>query len=284
MNRAARASATLTGTSQVRRREAGMTDVHPLAPGHGGTTVRFLGHSTFSLDLGAATVLTDPVLRSRVLFLRRTAARPAPPPRPPTVVLVSHLHHDHLDLPSLAGWALQSVLLVPRGSERLFRRHGFSHAVPLGPGEAHRVGELTVTATPARHSGRREPFGPTAEAVGYVLEARGHRVYFAGDTDLFASMRGLGAPLDLALLPVWGWGPRLGAGHLDPVRAAEAVARLRPRVAIPMHWGSLGVIGHWQRPARRRAPARAFAAEVRRRGLPTDVRVLAPGTGLTLVD
>ena len=51
-----------------------------------------------------------------------------------------------------------------------------------------------------------------------------------------------------------------------------------------MHWGSLGVIGHWQRPARRRAPARAFAAEVGRRGLPTDVRVLAPGTGLTLVD
>ena len=107
-----------------------MTDVHAAAPRHGGTTVRFLGHSTFELDLGVATVLTDPVLRHRVLFLRRTASRPAPPPRPPTVVLVSHLHHDHLDLPSLAGWALQSVLIVPRGSQRLFRRHGFSHAVP----------------------------------------------------------------------------------------------------------------------------------------------------------
>jgi L-ascorbate metabolism protein UlaG (beta-lactamase superfamily) len=251
---------------------------------HGGTTVRFLGHSTFELDLGVATVLTDPVLRHRVLFLRRTASRPAPPARRPTVVLVSHLHHDHLDVPSLADWARQSVLVVPRGSERLFRRHGFSHAVPLGAGELHRVGGLTVTATPARHSGRREPFGPTAEAVGYLLEARGHRVYFAGDTDLFPQMRGLGAPLDLALLPVWGWGPRLGPGHLDPVRAADAVERLRPRVAIPMHWGSLGMIGHWQRQARRWAPARAFAAEVRRRGLPTDVRVLAPGTGLTRVD
>jgi len=261
-----------------------MTDVRAPTPRHGGTAVRFLGHSTFALDLGVATVLTDPVLRQRLLFLRRTASRPAPPPRRPTVVLVSHLHHDHLDLPSLAGWALQSVLIVPRGSQRLFRRHGFSHAVPLGAGDVHRVGELTVTATPARHSGRREPFGPTAEAVGYLLETRGHRVYFAGDTDLFPQMRGLGAPLDLALLPVWGWGPRLGSGHLDPVRAAEAVARLQPRVAIPMHWGSLGVIGHWQRQARRRAPARAFAAEVRRRGLPTDVRVLAPGTGVTLVD
>mgnify|MGYP003942199099 CR=1 FL=1 len=68
-------------------------------------------------------------------------------------------------------------------------------------------------------------------------------------------MRGLGAPLDLALLPVWGWGPRLGSGHLDPARAVDAVARLRPRVAIPMHWGSFGVYGHVQGEARRRAPA-----------------------------
>jgi len=156
--------------------------------------------------------------------------------------------------------------------------------VPLSAGESHRVGGLTVTATPARHSGRREPFGPTAEALGFLLEGGGRRVYFAGDTDLFPEMRGLGAPLDLALVPVWGWGPRLGSGHLDPGRAADAVARLRPRVAIPMHWGSFGVYGHLQGEARRRAPARRFAAEVGRRGLDTEVRVLAPGTGLTHID
>ena len=218
------------------------------------------------------------------MFLRRTGTRPAPPRPRPTVVLVSHLHHDHFDVPSLAGWGLGSVIVVPQGSQRLFRRHGFPDVVPLSAGESHRVGELTVTATPARHSGRREPFGPTAEALGYLLEARGHGSTSPATPTCSPQMRGLGAPLDLALLPVWGWGPRLGSGHLDPVRAADAVARLRPRVAIPMHWGSLGVIGHWQRQARRRAPARAFAAEVRRRGLATDVRVLAPGTGLTHVD
>ena len=64
---------------------------------------------------GSATVLTDPVLRHRVMFLRRTGTRPAPPRPRPTVVLVSHLHHDHFDLPSLAGWALGSVIVVPRG-------------------------------------------------------------------------------------------------------------------------------------------------------------------------
>ena len=97
-------------------------------------------------------------------------------------------------------------------------------------------------------------------------------------------MRGLRAARRGAAAGV-GLGPaRSGSGHLDPGRAADAVARLRPRVAIPMHWGSFGVYGHVQGDARRRAPARRFAAEVRRRGLDTEVRVLAPGTGLTHID
>jgi hypothetical protein len=78
--------------------------------------------------------------------------------------------------------------------------------------------------------------------MGHVLEACGTRVYASGDTDLFDGMSALG-PLDVALLPVWGWGPTLGPGHLDPARAALAVERLRPRVAVPVHWGSLALTG-----------------------------------------
>ena len=81
---------------------------------------------------------------------------------------------------------------------------------------------------------------PQAQAMGHVLEAGGTRVYASGDTDLFDGMGALG-PLDVALLPVWGWGPTLGPGHLDPARAAVAVERLRPRVVVPVHWGSLAV-------------------------------------------
>jgi L-ascorbate metabolism protein UlaG (beta-lactamase superfamily) len=62
-------------------------------------------------------------------------------------------------------------------------------------------------------------------------------VYFAGDTDLFEGMGAL-APVDLALVPIWGWGPTIGAGHLDPQRAAEAVAQLGARTAVPIHWGT----------------------------------------------
>ena len=63
-------------------------------------------------------------------------------------------------------------------------------------------------------------------------------IYFAGDTDLFDGMSELG-PVDVGLIPIWGWGPGLGGGgHLDPARAAEAVARIEPGLVIPIHWGT----------------------------------------------
>ena len=78
--------------------------------------------------------------------------------------------------------------------------------------------------------------GRPADALGYVIAGGGRRVYFAGDTELFEEMSEL-RPIDLALLPVWGWGPSLNPGHLDPAGAARALALLRPRVAVPIHWG-----------------------------------------------
>ena len=102
-----------------------MSDGPAAAPRHGGATVRFLGHATFELDLGVATACSPTrSCATALLFLRRDRRpRPVPPGRGPPdgAVLVSHLHHDHLDLPLLSrlGPAVGS-LLVPRGSERFF--------------------------------------------------------------------------------------------------------------------------------------------------------------------
>lgn len=243
----------------------------------------FLGHSTVLLDLDGVRVLTDPVLRGRLTFLRRVAAPVAPADHADVdVVVLSHLHHDHCDLRSLALLGRDVRLVAPDGAGDFLRRRGFRQVVTLKAGESHTVGALTVTATPAVHDGRREPFGPRAVAVGYLIGSARSAVYFAGDTDLFAGMRDLSPDLDLALIPVWGWGPNLGPGHLDPQRAAEAVALLRPRRAVPIHWGTLFPYGLrvFYRD-RLREPARAFAAAVAARELPTEVRVLAPGSGLT---
>jgi L-ascorbate metabolism protein UlaG (beta-lactamase superfamily) len=144
-------------------------------------------------------------------------------------------------------------------------------------------GPVTVRAVPAVHSGTRPLSGPRGEAIGFLVSSRERTVYFAGDTDLFDGMHDLGdSGIDVALLPVWGWGPRLGPGHLDPTRAAEAVARLRPRVAIPIHWGTLWPMAMRWRRHRLSEPPLQLADEVRRRNLPVRVVILAPGEALEL--
>jgi L-ascorbate metabolism protein UlaG (beta-lactamase superfamily) len=138
----------------------------------------------------------------------------------------------------------------------------------------------------AEHSGHRWgprlTHGPATESLGHLLEGPEGTVYASGDTDLFDGMHALGQrDIDVALLPVWGWGPNLGPGHLDPVSAAEAVARLRPRMAVPVHWGTLAVAGARLLPRMRRLlvdPPRAFATEVAARELDTHVVVTEPGS------
>ncbi len=147
-------------------------------------------------------------------------------------------------------------------------------------GEGTEIRGVRVLAVGAVHPSRRWPVrGPEAEPLGYVIRG-GLSVYFAGDTDLFPEMAGLG-PVDVALLPVAGWGPSLGPGHLDPERAARAAALLRPRVAIPIHWGTLRPVlsrhGDWFS-----GPGAEFAAQVAELAPEVDVRVLRPGESTTV--
>ncbi len=146
---------------------------------------------------------------------------------------------------------------------------------------------MRITATRAVHGGYRPPFGPRAAAVGYVLEGSQSRVYFAGDTDLFPEMTdlgpGSGADLDVALLPVWGWGPTLGPGHLDPARAAAAAGLLRPAFAVPIHWGTLWPYGLGRvRPGLLTRPPLDFAARATDDHPGVTVLVTPPGERIAL--
>ncbi|MYU19086.1 MBL fold metallo-hydrolase, partial [Streptomyces sp. SID8361] len=111
------------------------------------------------------------------------------------------------------------------------------------PGDVCTVGEVRIRAVPAAHDGRRLPYGPSrVPALGYVLSGES-TTYFAGDTGLFDRMPEVVGPCDVALLPVGGWGPYLGPGHLDAGRAAQALARLGARCAVPVHYGTYWPIG-----------------------------------------
>jgi L-ascorbate metabolism protein UlaG (beta-lactamase superfamily) len=232
------------------------------------------GHATVLVDLAGVRFLTDPVIRKRVAFLERVVPLPAVP-SDIDAILLSHLHHDHCDLPSLRTLLARSgrptVVVVPVGSGAFLRRALRSDVVELAIGEQMQVGPVTVTATPAVHNGRRGRYGTRAEAIGFLLTAGpGRTIYFAGDTDLFPEMSQLAPAVDVALLPIWGWGPRLGWGHLDPVRAAEATARLAPSCVVPIHHGTFLPIGLRALPVGVRTltrPAADFSEAVSRRHL-----------------
>jgi L-ascorbate metabolism protein UlaG (beta-lactamase superfamily) len=239
--------------------------------------IHYLGHATALIEIGDRRILTDPVLTGRVAFIRRVGDRPSFSSQPDGV-LISHGHQDHLHRASLGMISTGVPIVVPIGLGALVRGWGFEHVEELPVHATTTVGGLAVTAVPAEHSGFRPPSGPRAEALGFVVRGDGRSVYFAGDTDLHPDMERLGREgLDVALLPVWGWGPRLGPGHLDPEKAAEAVRLLRPGTAIPIHWGTLWPMAmYWRRHHLSEPPLRLEAA-VAAMGLPTRVVVLAPG-------
>lgn len=241
--------------------------------------ITWLGHATVLLELRGARLLTDPVLRGRVAHLRRQVPLP-PPPGPLDGVLISHAHHDHLDLPSLRPLAGAGTTVVgPHGVGPLLRGLPFGAVRELRAGERADVAGVEVRAVPAWHPTRRWPGRARLDALGFLAE----RVWFAGDTDLDPAMEELRGEVDVALVPIWGWGPALGAGHLDPQSAARAVALVAPQVAVPIHWGTFLPLG--TRARHRgvlREPARAFAAQVARAAPSVRVATLAPGETLSL--
>jgi L-ascorbate metabolism protein UlaG (beta-lactamase superfamily) len=238
----------------------------------------WLGHSTALIEQDGVRVLTDPVLRRALAHLRRPAAVAPEAVADIDVVLISHVHHDHLDMRSLGRLGRATPIVVPRGGGRLLRRRGFRNVVEATAGEAVAVAGMRAVATHAEHATRRLPGGPRVPALGYVIEGA-RRIYFAGDTDLFPGMAALGGDLDVALLPIAGWGPRLPPGHLDPERAARALALLRPRIAIPIHWGTYRPLH--QRGARP-DPAAEFARLAAEHAPDVRVHVLPVGAYLDL--
>ncbi len=243
----------------------------------GELAISWLGHATVLIEIDGTRLLTDPVLRDRIGPLVRIA--PSISPReigPVDCVLLSHLHADHADAATLRAIARSGPIIGPPAARAWLLAKGFDDVRELLAGDETPVDGVRVRATQAVHDGRRRPYGPATEAIGFVVTGS-RTVYFAGDTDLFGSMEALRGQIDVALLPVWGWGPSVGRGHLDPERAAAATALIAPAVAIPIHWGTLTLRSPARRPSDPMRPAREFAALAKRDAPEVDVRVLSPG-------
>ena len=248
-------------------------------------TVNYLGHATIMFRFGGTNILTDPVLSDRVLHLirRNFSGRKWISEQPkPDIILLSHLHLDHLHIPSLKRLPRETPLIVPRGSARWLGHVLCRQLIELSPGDEFTIGDVTIHVTFAEHGGNMPVIGL---AQGYLLAGE-KTVYFPGDTDVFPQMSELAERnIDLALIPIWGWGPTLGAGHLDPISAAEAVALLHPKHVIPIHWASFRPIGPiWEMLSYLHTPGPRFTYHAQKLAPETQIHLLEPGQSFVIPD
>jgi L-ascorbate metabolism protein UlaG (beta-lactamase superfamily) len=242
--------------------------------------ITWIGHASVLIELSGVRFLTDPALTPRLAHLRRHHTVDLGTVGRPDAVLISHVHADHLHLPSLRLLGHDVTLIVPTGAGGFLRRHGFRDVREVGVGDMVEIGGVTVTAVSAVHDARRGPHSRVvATPLGFVVRGP-YAVYFAGDTDLFPAMADIRA--DVALLPIWGWGRTLGPGHLDPVTAVRAMELVRPRLVVPIHWGTFSPISVRGAPAWLGRPLQQFEAELAHTGATDRLRALAPGETLVL--
>ena len=249
--------------------------------------ITWVGHATVLLEVDGFRVITDPILTSRVVHLRRRVAVPAI--EPVDAVLISHLHMDHLHLRSLHKVSNGARAIAPAGSAKLFRSLGVTQLDEVVAGDVVTLRAATANTpaielrvVPADHSNARGPHSSiVAEPVGFIVGTGGRSVYFAGDTDLFEQMHDFPA-IDVALLPIWGWGPTLGDRHLDPGRAATATHWISPRHVVPIHWGTYTPITPRRgTPAWIENPFDAFTAALAELDLADRLVPLRPGETMT---
>lgn len=244
--------------------------------------VTWWGHATVAIELDGVRFVTDPLLRRWVGPLHWVGHRASVAEiEQVDAVLLSHLHRDHTDVRSLARFPARTRIVIPAGGSGVLRHRVSASVEELDVGETTTVRGVTVRAVHAAHDGRRHIGGQDAIAVGYLVSGS-RRLYFAGDTDLFGSMADLprlaGGPLDVALLPISGWGLTLGPGHMDAARAAQAVALLHPQVTVPVHWGTLRVPVLWRvRPRHGPGTALAFAEHAAHVAPASRVVIAEPG-------
>ncbi len=244
--------------------------------------VTWLGHATVVVDIDGVRLVADPLLRRHNGPLRRRWASPSRAAwTGARAVLLSHLHHDHAEVSSLRLLGDVPVLTAAQNAAWVSGKGLRGHGLHEEWVQVDETKDVFVRLVPAVHHSRPMPHRPNA-ANGHLAKGPSGVVWLAGDTELYAGMEELpemaGAPIDVAVVPVGGWGPRLSPGHLGPQEAAVACRLAGARLAVPVHWGTLHAPGGRTLPRGwMDAGGPLFQAAVAREAPGCEVAVLLPG-------
>ncbi|HYL20540.1 MAG TPA: MBL fold metallo-hydrolase [Gemmatimonadales bacterium] len=256
--------------------------VDPRRPAHigpGDAVVTFVGHATFLIQVAATNLLIDPVYSERASPVPFAGPRRVRSPGVRfddlpaiSVVLLSHNHYDHCDLATLGALdrRFQPRLVTPIGNGELLRSAGIRQVEEIDWWQTASDAPLPITLTPAQHfSSRKIVDRNRALWGGFLIEAGGRRIFFAGDTGYGPHFQEIAArlgPVDLALLPIGAYEPRwfMKDIHMNPADAVQAHLDLRARRSIAMHFGTFQLT-----PEGIDEPVRELANAVGTRGVPT---------------
>lgn len=241
-------------------------------------TVTFIGHSTFLIQTGQHTIITDPVFVQRASPLQFIGPKRVRIPGvrledlpPVDIILLSHNHYDHCDLASLRYLARRDgpLLVTPLGNRRMGTAAGLQRIIELDWWEQTAESPLPITITPAQHFSARTPFDRNRALWGsFLLDINGRRFFFGGDSGYgphFRMIRERLGRVDLALLPIGAYEPRwfMRDIHMNPEEAVQAHLDLESQRSIGMHFGTFQLTTEGID-----APLRALAHERAARGVP----------------
>jgi L-ascorbate metabolism protein UlaG (beta-lactamase superfamily) len=208
--------------------------------------VTYVGHATTLVQLGAVRVLTDPVYAERLFVPKRLVAPGVPiEALPPLdIVLVSHGHYDHLDVPTHHRLPEGPIAVVAENLGDLVRPCGYERVVELAWGRSFEHRGVRITALPVKHWGTRNLLPDNRGYTGFLMESAAGAVFFPGDTAYFSGLREYGRRfhIDVALLPIGAYNPSAFRNvHMNPEDAFRAFTDLRARYMVPIHWGTFTV-------------------------------------------
>ena len=259
--------------ARARRAPAGTIPVHSTTladlaePPASGLRLTWMGHSSVLAEIDGRRVLFDPVWGDRCspfAFAGPKRLHPVPLPLaalgPVDVVVISHDHYDHLDLPTIRALASTDTLFaVPLGVGAHLESWGVpaSRLRELDWNETTEIAGIRLTATPARHfCGRGLRNQQHTLWASWAVAGPEHRIYHSGDTGYFSGFADIGAehgPFDATMIQIGAYSEYWPDIHMTPAEGMRAHLDLQggraSGVMLPIHWGTFNLAPHpWAEP------------------------------------